>query len=208
MKLTKQLLSGLALAIAATAASATTIDFKAIANSGEFGAQDFSPVAGVTINGYYNNGADLGYAYLDAFWGGLGVCKIIDQANQCSPSNDDNTTAGESLNFVFKNNTRITSISFNNRHDADFSLLGDKINITGVGDYTFAAADGDGALNGRGNWTYTGLIDINAGSDFNLAYVNEEFYVTSITYATPEPAMLGLLALGLIGVGLNKRKNA
>lgn len=211
MTKTKQFLSGLVLTLAATAASATIIDFKTLANQSERGEQDYSPVAGVTINGYYDDGSGKSkvYAYLDKGWGGLGVCKNIDANKQCQPGNDDNTTEGENLNFVFDSDVIITKIWFNNNHDPDKSLLGDTINIGGgVGDFTFGLADQTNVTGNNSNWLYSGVINVAAGADFDLTYVDEEFYVTAIQYHVPEPAILGLLALGLIGIGVTKRRKA
>lgn len=209
-KLTNVLI-GLTLTVAATSAGAAVIDFKGMANTvpGEGGHQPLV-VGDATINGFYDDGSGGGkstvYAYLDAAWGGLGVCKKVTAADaQCDPGSDDNTQEGESLGFVFSKDITITSILFNNRHDVDQSLLDDTINIGGI-DYMFTAADG--AVND--NWTYSGVIDLTAGTSLDLSWVNESFYVTSIEYEynVPEPAMLGLLALGLIGIGVSKRKKA
>jgi len=211
IKQTKNILMGLALTLASATASATIIDFMAMGNTSEYGAQPLS-VDILTINGYYNLGNGLGNAYLDSNWGGLGVCKVLDSSAQCNPASDDNVTTGESLNIAFNSGVTINKIWFNNNHDGDLSLLGDTININGsnntfsTGDQTNQQLRGNGDL--FSDWLYTGAISINGGGSFDISFVNESFYVSAIEYSVPEPAMLGLLALGLIGIGISKRKKA
>ena len=80
MNITKQLLTGVILSVAATAANATIVDFKSLLGGSERGEQPLI-VDIMTINGYYDNGATktLEYAYLDENWGGLGVCKELEE---------------------------------------------------------------------------------------------------------------------------------
>lgn len=215
MNKTKSLLIGLALALTATSANALILDFKSLANVNEYGVQPLT-IGTMTVNGLYNNGANTGYAYLDGAWGGLGVCKTLDLNNQCDPANDDNVTLGESLRFIFGSDVTIKNIWFNNNHDGDQSLLGDTINIGGS-NYTFNAADQTNVAGVRSDWLYSNLIDITAGTNFDISFVdnpnnndkNENFYITAIEFTVvPEPAILGMLALGLIGIGFAQRKRS
>ena len=210
MKLTKYLITGLLFSMFATSANAIIVDFRTMANGGNERGEAPLTVGAMTINGLYNNGANTGYAYLDSGWGGLGVCQTIDVNKQCSPTNDDNVTTGETLNFVFSTDMIISRIWFNNNHDGDVSLLGDTINIDGNNN-TFVAGDQRNIVNGTyvttSDWLYSGWLNVAANTNFDINFVNESFYVTAIEFRTlPEPTILSLLALGLIGVGAVSRR--
>ena len=115
-------------------------------------------------------GTDSGssaFAYLDSGNAGLGVCKTLDgspagntahpgsTANLCEPSSNDNVKSGETLHFVFNQAFVINGIWFNNNHDTDFSLLGDKIKIGGSS-HTFLA--GHSASGGEIGWRRGPLV--------------------------------------------------
>ena len=154
----------------------------------------------------YGAGDQAYYAYLDDFSGGkeagLGVCKQLGTvngvANQCKPSNDDNTTAGEVLKLSFKEKEAIHQIEF---HDANHNS-----NFTG---------DVDISVDGGNFVTYalTHILDLNlTGTDFLFRNGNagetggEQFYITAIN-TTPIPAAVWLFGSGLMGlVGMKKKK--
>jgi hypothetical protein len=207
MNKTQCLLLGLIIVITMSTVKATIINFKDIANNGEIGLQDYSPVSGLTINAYSTETNGKEYAYLDAGWGGLGVCKAIDSNAQCNPSSDDNTTVGELLTFVFEQDTLISKIWFNNNHGEDKSLLGDMINISGIGNYLFLASDQINVIGSNSDWLYSTPLNVSANTDFNISYMNEEFYVTAIEYSyinvrdditVSEPSILSLMLLSLL----------
>jgi len=191
-----------------SASAADTFDFVSMANSSEHGVALLGPLAGtgytLSITGY--DGSTQTYAYLDSGHGGLGVCPSLTGSAQCTPSSDDNVRAGEKLSFLFSSSVVIEEIWFNNNHDSDNSLLGDKIDIGGS-TYTFLAGD---SLAG-GDWKYSTDSNVAAGSPFEISYNNEQFYVSKMLVsvnAIPEPETYAMLlaGLGLLGFAARRRK--
>ncbi len=186
-------------------AQATTLNFIQLTESGGYGEGGWSPLSltaggtNVWITGHASTDDDSAqYAYLD--WGkaGLGTCKDAtgtnvmypNGANKCHPGNDDNVTTGEWLTFKFDQDVMVTNVWFNNNHDGGLGA-GDKATIQGN---QYAIVEGyAGGANGVGSFLVT------AGSNFNVAYFNEEFYISAIEFVSvPEPSAGILLALGLL----------
>lgn len=150
------------------------------------------------------------FAYLD--WGkaGLGVCKDViapgmvdvahpgNKANNCNPGNDDNTTRGEYLQFVFNKRVVVQNIWFNNNHDGGF-VAGDKVSIAG-NPYNVATGYA-GGVNGIGTFA------VNAFSPLSVGYYNKQFYVSAIEFAeVAEPSSSIIFALGLISLFYVRRQ--
>lgn len=209
-------ISGAALLASVHSASAGVINFidlteNAVTGYGESAWTSLNLSSGganVAITGY--GAAGQQYAYLD--WGnaGLGSCNSLvnankvntksmgSSANNCNPSSDDNVTSQEFLRFVFDTNVVITNIWFNNNHDGGFGL-GDMVSIDGN---PFAVATGYASgPNGIGSF------NVAAGYNFDVAYNNEQFYVSAIEFASvPESSSLFLLSIGLLGLVSVRRR--
>jgi PEP-CTERM motif len=212
MKTIRNLFAALLLTSGVTANASTTFDFVSMANSGEKGFSVLSLTgAGFTLDITGTKVGDpVAFAYLDANHGGLGVCGNLTTALQCTPSNDDNVTTGEVLILTFNNAVTIDSIWFNNNHDGDGTLLGNKIKIGGT-DYALVAATGVPSYND--DWKPSASFSVAAGGSLlvTLASTNaEQFYISgmTVTAAIPEPETYAMLlaGLGLLGFAARRRK--
>jgi hypothetical protein len=222
MKILNKIIFSTFLFASAGSAYATLIDFKADANVTEAG---YDPLTYVSTSGTLNitalDGSNKAYAYMDKGNAGLGACPTITSGLQCNPSSDDNVRRNETVRMIWDTNVLITGIWFNNNHDSDFRLDGDTISIGGD-NYLFTASDfdasrssGDGTLSdavAKRNADF--LYDnyglgryVSVGSDFDISWVNDQFYISAIEFeAVPEPGILALLSIGLIGLVAARRK--
>jgi len=170
-------------------------------------------VGNMHITGHATNDDDpRQFAYLDWANAGLGVCKdasSVDMAhkgdgtNRCSPSNDDNVTNQEYLEFVFDQDVTVDNLWFNNNHDGGFGA-GDMVTIAGM---AYAVSTGyAGGANGIGSFF------VAAGDALRVAFNNEQFYVSGIEVnAVPVPAavwLFGTAIAGLVGFGRRRRAAA
>jgi hypothetical protein len=215
MKYSIKTISGAALLVSVQSASAGVIDFIDLTeNATGYGESAWTSLnlssggANVAITGY--GAAGKQYAYLD--WGnaGLGACGKVhtlatvnimnagNTSNNCDPSNDDNVNTREFLRFVFDTDVTITNIWFNNNHDGNFDAL-DTVTIDGN---PFGVATGY-AWGANG----IGAFNVAAGYNFDVAYSNEQFYISAIEFASvPESSSLFLLGLGLLGLAGARKK--
>ena len=190
------------------AAQAVTLDFVAEAAGAERGVED-----GTTINfggldvtfsaGPGGLGSD--FAYFDDLSGGrpagLGVCTNLTATMQCTPSNDDNVHADESVTLAFRPVVSLSNLEF---YDAEHFLLDSaslflEIAVDGVSEvYSFAEAIAQTFV-GR-TFTFAGIDEQDGGAPF---------YISSVE-ATPVPVpAAGLLLLGALGgLGFARRRTA
>lgn len=193
-------LAGMALATSAQA-SVFNMDFAALAyhNEGdvEGNIYHFGDLS-VTLS-------SSSHAYLDDLSGGLpaglGVCETVNSSRQCSPSYNDNISAGEWVTLTFNKVVNIlagTTFRDDNHHDISDSLstllvsaiLPNGLN-TGLQQFSF------GRIHGSSSIPLRAITFLNGGQN------PDNFYVNSISFAAvPLPAALPLFGAALAGLGL------
>ena len=215
MKFITGTMAALLISVFSLNANAVVINFVELTEgSGQLGESYWDTLSvagayGLEITGHATNDDDPDqFAYLDWNHAGLGVCKdgtggsgahSGSGSNRCDPSSDDNVTVGEYLQFSFDTAVVVNNLWFNNSHDGGFDSA-DKVTIDGVGYDVTTGYAGDG--NGIGSFS------LSAGQILEIAYNNEEFYVSAMEVsAVPVPAAIWLFGTALIGlVGFGKRK--
>ena len=202
-------------------AAPSIFDFVADANSQErgFASSYVKTVGGITLTATAANGR---HPYLDSGHGGLGVCGTLTTATnpQCNPASDDNIVNGEILILSFNQAVTINQMWFNNRHDGDGSLSGDKVKVAGT-IYSLLQDTGTSFANFKNDWSprvgTTGpfqTFSFAANTDYwienpNTNGNNGEFYLSGMSVvAVPEPETYAMMlaGLGLMGLVARRRK--
>jgi len=181
-----------------TFSNAASFDFMALGNSHEQGYASFThSTGGITVeaSGRSTDGKSSYFAYLDGGNAGLGVCKILDAADQCSPSSDDNVTLDELLRLDFDQTITLSEVVFvNGSHGTTFNGTFD-LSIDG-GAATSYNLSNIFTLDLTGK-TFD-FINLNALGDIDNRY---QFYISSVEVnAVPVPAAAWLFASGILGL--------
>lgn len=190
-------------------AQAFTVDFANIADTeGEAGFaawnRSFSGTS-LTATGTSIGDTDSNpdyFAYLDAGNAGLGVCKVINSSDQCTPSSDDNVTFGEVLTLDFDSQVTLSSLFFRNgNHGTNFGSAADiEISIDNGSFQSYALVSNFTIPLSGSNFRF--IADSNGDGD--------QIYLSSLSAeassSVPVPAPLALMGLTLVGMGWQKRK--
>lgn len=186
--------------------SATVFDFVAAATGNERGAASLIFTNGsltVTATARSLDNTAMYYPYLDDLSGGLpaglGVCKVLNSANQCVPSSDDNITRNEVLTLTFNQPVTIDQFTFRNgAHQTVFTgnfggVIDPIAPPTTVAGFTQLPAQ----ATVFGPFTGTSFSLISNSTISGNSANSRQLYVSTVTAnATPEPASLGLAVFG------------
>ena len=193
--------------LSASSANAAYFDFQAwIAVNGERGFDSFSLTdSGLTLTATATEAPTgaASHVYMDDLYngiiGGMGVCSILDGANQCIPSSDDNVSIDgvneEILTWKLSQNITEVTLELGNTDHFDYTN-NDIYYRYDSGLWTLATSDADAlltlTLDGSSN-----IIEFKAVSNL----FDSHFYIRNVDItAVPVPAAVWLFASGLLGL--------
>jgi hypothetical protein len=211
-KLLATTICAMGLATGAHAATAS-FDFIAEAAGNEGGIEGMSYTSnGLTVTVTSSHNAYLDDVNKAGRPAGLGVCKVLNGNNQCTPSNDDNITAGESVTLTFSHYVDITGFVF---HDAKHNDISNStytlVTSTETPGGTVGPIAGTfGDLSSNGVMEASSLTFAYGGADarqFYLSVLSIDFDPNNAA-PIPLPAGLPLLAGALGMLALNRRRKA
>ena len=169
------------------------------------------------------------YVYFDANTAGMGVCStglfggktadtkyIGSSDNVCGDASDDNVSVkDESLVFKFNESTMLNSIWVNSNHDSSLNNNTILFAVNGVfiapaytitnaflfdaGGLGYRIDFGIGSTGFDGNFAVDDTLTV----AFDSSPTGQQFYVSAIY--VPEPGILALFGLGLVGIGFARR---
>ena len=198
----------IAASFASMSANALVLDFVAEAAGAERGIANGSTITnfqGTGVDVTFTAGGGRWFPYFDDISDGkpadLGVCKILDAADQCDPPSDDNVSIEESITLGFGGaDFNIMSITF---YDAGHNALG----VGGNDGMIAIALDGGPAMmmlfSAAIAAASSGMFA--SATEIMFAYVDTQFYIGAIS-DVPLPAALPLLLSGLAGLGFASRR--
>ena len=205
-----------------TPAKAVSIDFATIAQSGPLheGAiggpngvyqNPLTILQGSPLDGLQITANGSNSAYMDSYSGGkrggLGACSVINSSGQCSPSNDDNLSFGEEITIsLISGGVFNWTVTEFREDDHNLAALTDTLTVTTNGGTLSATTFGDEL-----SMTYTGITSITYGfggaSPDNYYIAVADLTLPPITNTeVPEPGTLLVLGLGIVGLGIARRK--
>ena len=203
MKKAMLFIVGMVLSISVNAAS---FDFAHYADTeGERGYVSYMKTEGlitVTATGTANIGGQTtpAFAYLDAGNAGLGVCKNLDGANQCNPTNGDNVLPDEAVQLNFDQRVFVSDVAFiDGNHGTSFTGTFELL-VDGISQGTTSLA----ALVTLDLWGTVFEFINNSAGDYSLA--GNQFYINVLDAQVPVPAALFLFAPALLGFFGLRRK--